>query len=158
MRSQKLKYKADKIRVTKKFSFEMAHALLNYNGPCRNIHGHSYVLEVTILGKPLVSMGAPKDGLVIDFSDIKEMVQKEILIHFDHALVLNKNSPRVITKNLTKQFDKIILFPVQPSCENLLIEFKNRLVKVLRKDRRLVSIRLQETETSWAEWHLSDNK
>ena len=63
------------IRVTKEFSFEMAHALWNYDGPCRNVHGHSYRLFVTLYGKPLEEQDNPKNGMVIDFSDLKRIVK-----------------------------------------------------------------------------------
>jgi len=155
--SDKIKYHSENIRVTKHFMFEMAHVLHNYDGPCRNIHGHSYKLSVTLIGKPLLCKNHPKDGLVIDFSDIKEAVQKEILDHFDYALVLNRACGENIKKILSKQFDKILTLPCQPSCENLVIEFKNRLENVFNHSCRLISLRLKETSSSWAEWNLSDN-
>lgn len=137
--------------------FEMAHALYNYDGPCRNIHGHSYKLWVTLIGKPLLQESHSKDGMVIDFSDIKSAVKKEILDHFDHALVLNKANDEFVTKLLNEQFDKIHVLSYQPSCENLVIEFKNRLEKIFTGSCRLISIKLEETSSSWAEWNLSDN-
>lgn len=145
------------IRVTKRFSFEMAHALLNYDGPCKNIHGHSYVLEITILGKPLLSKRHSKDGLVIDFTDIKTIVQKEIIDHVDHALAINNQTPEKITKHLFKQYEKVIALPYQPTCENLLIDFKYRLTALFKGGHKLVAIKLKETKNSWAEWHLNDN-
>ncbi len=67
------------IRVTKEFPFEMAHALWNYDGPCRNVHGHSYRLFVTLSGKPPIDVeGNPKNGMVIDFSDLKSIVKKRL--------------------------------------------------------------------------------
>jgi 6-pyruvoyltetrahydropterin/6-carboxytetrahydropterin synthase len=64
------------IRVTKEFSFEMAHALWNYDGPCRNVHGHSYRLFVTLTGTPAIDQQNPKNGMVIDFTDNKNIVKK----------------------------------------------------------------------------------
>lgn len=157
MKKAQQKYTEEIIRVTKRFSFEMAHALLNYDGPCKNIHGHSYILEVTILGSPLISVGHPKDGLVIDFTDIKDAVQKEIIDHVDHSLVINKNSPEKVTKHLFRQFDKVIALDYQPSCENLLIDFKNRLINLFQGNHKLIVLRLKETKSSWAEWYLNDN-
>ena len=63
------------IRVTKSFTFEMAHALWNYDGPCRNIHGHSYELLVTISGHPITDENSPKLGMVMDFGDLKKIVR-----------------------------------------------------------------------------------
>ena len=63
-----------KIRITKRFHFEMAHTLFEYDGLCRNIHGHSYYLEVTVTGEPRNEPGHPKDGMVIDFGELKNLV------------------------------------------------------------------------------------
>ena len=148
----------EKVRVTKKFIFDMAHALYGHDGPCKNIHGHTYHLFVTIIGTPLTETNHPKTGMVIDFSDLKELVKREITNHFDHALVLNGNSPHKNIEVLHQQFDKITLVPFQPTCENLLLEIKNRLLPFLSGQQQLISLRLEETPTSFAEWHLSDNK
>ena len=81
-----------KIRLTKIFNFEAAHALMNYDGPCKNIHGHSYKLEVTIIGRPVKDESSPKDGMVMDFGDLKEIIKKSIIEQFDHSLILNKKT------------------------------------------------------------------
>lgn len=136
----------------------MAHALYGHDGPCRNIHGHTYHLYVSIIGIPQTEINHPKNGMVIDFTELKDLVKKEVTNHFDHALVLNGNSPHKNIEILHQQFDKIILVPFQPTCENLLIEIKNRLIPFLSGEQQLISLRLEETPTSYAEWHLSDNK
>jgi len=63
------------IRVTKEFSFEMAHVLWNYDGPCKNVHGHSYRLFVTLSGFPVDNQENPKNGMVIDFGDLKVLLK-----------------------------------------------------------------------------------
>lgn len=148
----------ENIRVTKKFMFDMAHALYGHDGACANIHGHTYNLAVTIFGAPLQESTNPKNGMVIDFGDLKKIVQREVIERFDHALVLNGNSPHSKVEVLHQQFNKIILVPFQPSCENLLIEIKNTLVHFFNVHHQLISLRLDETQTSFAEWHLSDNQ
>ena len=76
------------IRLTKEFSFEAAHALDGYDGPCREIHGHSYRLFVTVKGHPSEDSRDPKYGMVMDFGILKRIVQEEVVSTFDHALVL----------------------------------------------------------------------
>lgn len=76
------------IRLTKEFSFEAAHALDGYDGPCREIHGHSYRLFVTVKDTPAEDASNPKCGMVLDFGVLKRIVSEEIVSHFDHALVL----------------------------------------------------------------------
>ena len=83
------------IRITKKFNFETGHALYGYDGKCKNVHGHSYKLEVTVSGKPITDASNVKFGMVIDFGDLKKIVKEEIVDLFDHATVFNKNTPHV---------------------------------------------------------------
>lgn len=147
------------VRVTKSFTFDMAHALYGYDGPCKNIHGHTYKLFVTLKGKPLNKNNDPKNGMLIDFSDVKECVKQNILNDFDHALVLFKHSPHgKLDKKLGEQFEKIIYLKHQPTCENLLLHFYNILKPLFKREPKLVYLRLEETPTSYAEWYASDNE
>lgn len=137
----------------------MAHALYGYDGPCKNIHGHTYHLYVTLKGKPISNNKDPKNGMVHDFTNLKDVVKKKIISLFDHALVLNKNSPHQnLDKHLADQFEKIIFLEQQPTCENLLRHFQQLLWPVYQSDVLLVSMKLEETPTSYAEWLLSDNQ
>jgi 6-pyruvoyltetrahydropterin/6-carboxytetrahydropterin synthase len=147
-----------KIRVTKEFIMEMGHALWGYDGKCKNIHGHTYRLLVTISGLPLNDNKSPKDGMVIDFTVLKSIVNKTIIDEFDHSLVLNANSPHSELINNKMGFEKIILVPYQPTCENLLIDFTSRINKVLPENVKLFKLKLSETITSYAEWYASDNE
>lgn len=146
------------IRVTKEFAFEMAHALWGYDGKCRNIHGHTYRLLVTLKGEPINDVNSHKNGMVIDFSLLKDIVNKEIISIFDHSLVLNANSPHSRLKDNDMSFDKIVLVPYQPTCENLLADFALRLQNQFSPNINLYSLKLYETITSYAEWFASDNK
>ncbi len=83
------------IRITKQFSFETGHALYGYDGKCKNIHGHSYNLYVTVIGQPILDTKNAKFGMVIDFTDLKKIVKHEIVDVFDHATVFNKNTPHI---------------------------------------------------------------
>ena len=145
------------IRVTKQFTFDMAHALYGHDGLCKNIHGHTYKLSVTLAGKVIDKTGAPKDGMVMDFGDFKSIVHKQIISVYDHALVLNGNSPHRQIKHLTENFQKIVFFQTQPTCENLVLEVVQKLKGEFPKGIRLHSVRLDETPTSFAEWFALDN-
>jgi 6-pyruvoyltetrahydropterin/6-carboxytetrahydropterin synthase len=141
----------DPIRVTKRFHFEMAHALRCHDGLCANIHGHSYVLDVTLIGKPRQEAGHPKDGMVIDFSELKKLVNKSVVEHYDHALVLHE-SDRDQANSGHELFGRTRFTPWQPSCENVLLDIVERLRNALPEQEWLYAVRLQETATSWAEW------
>lgn len=146
--------KRNMIRVTKRFTFKMAHALLNYDGNCQYIHGHSYKLYVTVLGLVNDNPSSPKDGMVCDFSILKNIVNAKIIEPFDHTLVLNENDAS--KKSLAQPNQRTLLFPVQPTCENLLLHYKNEILEVLPTELTLANIKLYETEGSFAEWELKD--
>jgi 6-pyruvoyltetrahydropterin/6-carboxytetrahydropterin synthase len=147
-----------KIRITKQFSFETGHALYGYDGKCKNVHGHSYKLSVTVIGKPITDNSNVKFGMVIDFSDLKKIVREEIVDLFDHATVFNQNTPHVeLAKELSNRGHHVILVDYQPTSENMVIDFAQKIKNRLPSDIKLHSLKLQETETSFAEWYASDN-
>ncbi len=146
------------IRITKEFSFETGHALYGYDGKCRNVHGHSYKLAVTVIGKPIDKPGAIKLGMVIDFGDLKKIVNKEVVDPFDHATVFNKNTPHLeLAVELENRGHKVILADYQPTSENMVIDFAQKISAKLPENIKLHSLRLRETETAYAEWFSSDN-
>ncbi len=145
------------IRITKEFKFEMAHALKDYDGPCQNIHGHSYELKVTVLGNPIVDESNPKLGMVMDFGDLKKIVRKSIVEVFDHALVLKDNYPNNLTTELKNNFNKVIFLDYQPTSELMVADFAERIKASLPDSVSLKYLLLRETVTSYAEWYAEDN-
>lgn len=146
------------IRITKIFSFETGHALYGYDGKCRNVHGHSYKLFVTVIGIPITDSSHVKYGMVIDFSDLKKIVEEEIVDVFDHATVFNKNTPHVeLAKELSDRGHNVLLVDYQPTSEMMIIDFSEKLKNRLPSTIRLHSLRLQETDSSFAEWFAEDN-
>lgn len=146
------------IRLTKEFSFEAAHALDGYDGPCREIHGHSYRLFVTVKGTPGEDPRDPKYGMVMDFGLLKRIVNEEVVSRFDHALVLRASaSGDALRRLLADRFGNIVAVDYQPTCENMLADFARRIAARLPQGVRLHSLRLDETATSFAEWFAEDN-
>jgi 6-pyruvoyltetrahydropterin/6-carboxytetrahydropterin synthase len=145
-----------KVRLTKTFTFEMAHALFNYAGKCKNIHGHSYKLGVTVLGEPLVAEGHASDGLLIDFGDLKKIVNSKVVDIFDHALVMKKGYPEALNKALTDNFELLIEVDYQPTCENLIADFAGRIISALPEVVELHHLTLHETATAYCEWYGGD--
>ncbi|MBA6151824.1 6-pyruvoyl trahydropterin synthase family protein [Gelidibacter maritimus] len=147
-----------KIRITKQFSFETGHALYGYDGKCKNVHGHSYKLSVTVIGTPISNVENAKFGMVIDFSDLKKIVKDEIVDVFDHATVFNKNTPHVeLAEMLKVRGHSVLLVDYQPTSEMMVIDFAEKIKKHLPDAIQLHSLKLQETDTSFAEWYASDN-
>ena len=146
------------IRITKMFTFETGHALYGYDGKCRNAHGHSYKLSVTVLGTPIADKNNVKYGMVIDFTDLKRIVKNEIVDVFDHATVFNKNTPHVeLAHELETRGHKVLLVDYQPTSEMMVIDFAKKIKDRLLSTIHLHSIKLQETDTSFAEWFASEN-
>jgi 6-pyruvoyltetrahydropterin/6-carboxytetrahydropterin synthase len=146
------------IRITKKFSFETGHALYGYDGKCKNVHGHSYKLSVTVIGSPITDRSNVKLGMVIDFTDLKKIVKEEVVDQFDHATVFNQTTPHVeLAKELKDRGHHVILVDYQPTSENMIVDFAARIKSRLPEEITLFSLKLQETESSFAEWFASDN-
>lgn len=146
------------IRITKQFTFETGHALYGYDGKCKDVHGHSYKLSVTVIGKPISDSNHSKFGMVIDFGDLKKIVKEEIVDIFDHATVFNKNTPYLeIGKYLKERGINVVFVDYQPTSEMMVIDFAEKIKQKLPKNIQLHSLKLQETETCYAEWFASDN-
>ncbi len=144
----------DKVRVSKAFDFESAHALDGYDGKCKDIHGHSYHLIVTVIGSPIAAEDHIKQGMVIDFSDLKRIVKDTIVDRFDHALILKHDSR---FKGIENKMQKVIYTDYQPTCENMVIDFAHSIAPLLPKNVQLHNLKLRETGNSYAEWYASDN-
>ncbi|MCI5056734.1 MAG: 6-carboxytetrahydropterin synthase [Flavobacteriales bacterium] len=145
---------ADKVRVIKEFDFEAAHALDGYEGKCKDIHGHSYHMTIVVLGEPIQDPGNSSCGMVMDFSDLKFLVQKNVLDIFDHFLILRKDSR---FKGLESKNQRIRYVDYQPTCENMLLEIVSLIQNDLKDGLKLVKATLRETRNSYAEWHAADN-
>ena len=147
-----------RIRLTKEFSYEMAHMLEGYDGPCREIHGHSYKLFVTVIGAPCDNPQNPKYGMVMDFGVLKRIVNRLIVDVYDHSMLLRRTDSNVrLVAELETHFEKVRAVDFQPTCENLVERFAALLSPELPEGVELFSLRLHETATSYAEWFASDN-
>ena len=146
------------IRLTKEFSFEAAHALEGYDGRCREIHGHSYRLYITIKGEPESDPESPKYGMVIDFGELKRIVNEQIIDRLDHSFMMRRTpEAEQVAADLSGRFHRVVLTDYQPTTENLLSDFAERLLGALPEDVELCKLKLHETATSFGEWYASDN-
>jgi len=148
-----------KIRITKEFKFETAHALRGYDGLCKHIHGHSYELLVSVIGEPLKAEDNPKLGMVMDFGDLKKIVKEQVVDKMDHCLILNeKGNKAEALKSMGEMFERVITVPYQPTSENMLIDFAERIKPHLPGGVSLKYMLLRETMNSYAEWFADDQK
>lgn len=147
------------IRITKDFRFETGHALYGYDGKCKNIHGHNFKLSVTVTGSPITDKSHSKYGMVIDFSDLKKIINEEIIDAYDHATVFNKNTPHTEEADfLSSRGHKILEVDFQPTSEMIVLNFAKIIASKLPDNIKLHSLKLQETDSSCAEWFASDNE
>ena len=146
------------IRITKIFTFETAHVLYNYDGKCKNMHGHSYKLFVTVKGTPINDINNVKIGMVVDFGDIKKIVKEEIVDVWDHAVLLNALTPhKELGEDLAQKGHKVIECNYQPTCENMLYEIAEKIKNKLPSHVQLAYLKLHETENSYGEWFAEEN-
>lgn len=149
------------IEVTKIVEFEMAHALHNHSGQCKNVHGHTYKLEVTLKGATSEAPHQANDGMVIDFSALKGIIEDEIICIADHALWLNHLDPRAGMLEPNPMFGKMQAVSYNPTCENMVAKFASILKEVFYEKGytglTLTKVRLWETSNSYATWRYSDN-
>lgn len=121
------------ITVTKRYGFEACHHLPHYVGACHNLHGHSYKLDVTVGGSVIKDQNNPKCGMIIDFKDLKQIVKEVAVDKYDHS-------------NLNDFFEN-------PTAEIMVKTIAYDIISKLPKGVHLISVKLWETESSYAEFN-----
>lgn len=142
------------LRIAKIFHFEMAHAIHGYAGACKNIHGHSYELHVTVISAKDTNEYIPAPGFVVDFKEIKKIACTIITEIFDHKLILSRAFLQE-NPSLSSQ-ENLVIWQAEPSAENILLYIKQTLCKKLPVEIQLAHLKLYETKDSYAEW-INDN-
>ena len=135
----------------------MAHALWNYDGACSNIHGHTYLLAVTVAGTPISNTSNPKLGMVIDFGVLKKIINETVIQVYDHTLLISSLADTGEIEQAKQMFGRLKVVDYQPTCENILAQIAPVIQGALPDSVKLHSLRLRETPTSFAEWFASDN-
>jgi len=135
----------------------MAHALWNYDGACRNIHGHSYKLFVTLVGEPISDSNNPKFGMVLDFKDLKHLIKGPVVEFLDHSLVVYRAADGETLTSVREMYEKVHVFDFQPTCENLVLYIVEKIQSLLSPEIELHAVKMYETATSFAEWFADDN-
>lgn len=124
-----------RIYITKAFSFDSAHKLINYDGKCAKLHGHTYKLHVTIsrdLDIQYREGDLATDAMVMDFGDLKKIVNREIIEKYDHSYLND--------------------FYDNSTAEIMVVDFFRKIRAVLPSSVTLESVKLWETEDSYAEY------
>ncbi|WP_301003238.1 6-carboxytetrahydropterin synthase QueD [uncultured Duncaniella sp.] len=148
--------------VTKEITFDAAHMLSNYDGKCSNLHGHTYRVAVTLSGHPNTTKTASDSHMVMDFGDLKSIMQSEIMNRMDHALLISAEEFRTEAEgalmNWASKFGKKkCIMPSRTTAEDMAFAIGSWVRDALQSryhdinDRLQVSVKLWETPTSYAE-------
>lgn len=141
--------------ITRKLEFDAGHRIPNHKSQCRHLHGHRYVMEVTITGDLIDKEGDSSEGMVMDFGDIKEIMMKEVVHKWDHAFLAWKEDKEVLVFLNTIPNHKTVLIDHPPTSECLAQEAFNILSqafsKAYGKNLQLERVRLYETPNCWAD-------
>lgn len=138
--------------ITKSIEIDLGHRVPNHKSKCRNPHGHRYTIEVGVDDKVISNPGESDDGMVIDFSDLKDIMMAKIDKNFDHAFVICKDD---IYGNFFEQMYKdglkIVTIDVIPTAENLAKIWFEMLEQPLKVNSiKLHHVKVRETPSSTA--------
>lgn len=144
--------------IVKEFTWDMAHILAGHMGNCRNLHGHTYKLQVEVtngLGKKVKLENQSEIGMVMDFSNLKKVINEVIIEPLDHSFIYWKNSIDVlehdIAKLLKKHNRKVVEVEYRPTVEEMAQSFMKDLnQEFIKYNIKVVSVKLWETPTSFA--------
>ncbi len=139
------------VRVCKIFTFDAAHQLIGHAEKCANLHGHTYTLEVVIMGEPKGPEHPSDEGFVMDFAHLKKIVKDRIVDRFDHAFIAMGTEPVLDTLQATGS--KVTILGFRTTAENMALYICHEL---LQTGLPVYSVKLWETPTAWAEVYATD--
>ena len=141
--------------VTRRLEFDAGHRIPDHKSQCRHLHGHRYVLEVTLAGNIIERPGDPANGMVMDFSDVKSLANEHVVAKWDHAFLVYSGDSAVVDFLSTIPGHKTVTLDRIPTAENLADEAFRILDAVYRdtygNELRLERVRLYETPNCWAD-------
>ena len=148
------------MHITRRLEFDAGHRIPDHQSQCRHMHGHRYAIEITLGGTVLDAAGNPENGMVMDFSRVKELAKLHIVDAWDHAFLAYRGDTAVVALLATLPDHKTVLLDAVPTAENLARIAFATLAPVYRdtygNHLRLERIRLYETPNCWADALRSD--
>lgn len=143
------------MEITTRLEFDAGHRIPDHNSQCRNLHGHRYVIEITLSGNIITAKKTSENGMVMDFSDVKRIAREHVVDRWDHAFLVYKNDQVVLDFLNSLPNHKTVIFNQVPTAENMATE-AFRILQELYQDTygnqlKLMRVRLYETPNSWAD-------
>ncbi len=143
------------MEITTRLEFDAGHRIPNHKSQCRNLHGHRYVMEITLAGDIINNEKASEDGMVMDFSDVKRIARESVVDIWDHAFLVYKNDAVILDFLKSLPDHKTVIFETVPTAENMAAEafsiLKGQYQDTYGNHLNLVRVRLYETPNSWAD-------
>ncbi|MBY4897962.1 6-carboxytetrahydropterin synthase [Cupriavidus sp. AU9028] len=143
------------VSITRRLEFDAGHRIPNHGGHCRNVHGHRYRLELTLSGEVLHREGAPDDGMILDFGDVKTLANRHLVELWDHAFLVYRGDTALVEFLASMEGHKTVVLDAIPTVENLAQIAFDMLAPVFRDSfghqLRLSRLVLFETPNCWAE-------
>jgi 6-pyruvoyltetrahydropterin/6-carboxytetrahydropterin synthase len=141
--------------ITRRLEFDAGHRIPHHASQCRHLHGHRYALEITLSGDIIRTEGAAEQGMVMDFSDVKNIANAVLVNQWDHAFLVYRGDRAVVEFLASLPGHKTVVLPVVPTAENL-VEEAFRILDAAYLDTyanqlRLERVRLYETPNNWAD-------
>lgn len=141
--------------ITRRLEFDAGHRIPHHASLCRHLHGHRYALEITLSGEVLGSEGAAAQGMVMDFSEVKNIANAALVSQWDHAFLVYEGDDAVMAFLATLPGHKTVVLPVVPTAENLAAEAFRILdaayLDTYGNQLRVERVRLYETPNNWAD-------
>jgi 6-pyruvoyltetrahydropterin/6-carboxytetrahydropterin synthase len=143
------------MQITRRLEFDAGHRIPDHQSQCRHLHGHRYAIEITLAGTVLDAAGEPENGMVMDFSRVKQVAKEHVVDAWDHAFLAYRGDSAVVAFLASMPGHKTVLLDVVPTAENLARFAFATLDPVYRatygNQLRLERIRLYETPNCWAD-------
>lgn len=143
------------LTITRKLEFDAGHRIPDHKSQCRNLHGHRYTLEITLVGAVIEEEGSSDNGMIMDFSDIKALAKQHLVDVWDHAFIAYDKD--MVVRNFLESLPghKTVLIDRIPTVENL-ARTAFDILKAVYRDRygtglHLHKLVLHETPNCWAE-------
>jgi 6-pyruvoyltetrahydropterin/6-carboxytetrahydropterin synthase len=148
------------MQITRRLEFDAGHRIPDHQSQCRHLHGHRYVLEITLAGEIIEAAGQPNNGMVMDFSEVKQIAMRHVVEPWDHAFLAFKGDTLITGFLATLPGHKTVLLDRVPTAENL-ARLAFEILDPVYKDTygnhlHLAQVRLYETPNCWADCHRSD--
>ncbi|MDB5800214.1 MAG: 6-carboxy-5,6,7,8-tetrahydropterin synthase [Rhodocyclales bacterium] len=141
--------------ITRRLEFDAGHRIPDHRSLCRHLHGHRYAIEITVAGDVTLQDGNPRNGMVLDFSEIKTVLRSSIVDVWDHAFLVYRGDTQILGFLQTLDDHRTVVLDVVPTAENLAAEafrlLAPRIAELCEKQLVLENVRLYETPNCWAD-------